>query len=261
MTTVRSETWSWIKEALPVAAMLMVTCSDMGMLTIVKAAMNGGMNNLVYIVYHNTLGTLILFTFYIVHIFRNVERPPLTFRILFRFFILGLLGLCLFQVLVYIGLGYSSPTMASAIGNLAPGNTFLLAVVFRMEKIDMRSSISLAKLSGTIIAISGAMAVFSSVFRSSVVIWCLKKKGPVFVAMFNPLSIVIASTMGVTFLGDSLYLGSGIGAVIVAGGFYTVMWGQARQKKIEMDLDGPDEPGSSNHTTPLLSSDVNRNVS
>lgn len=86
-------------------------------------------------------------------------------------------------------------------------------------------------------------------------IWCLKKKGPVFVAMFNPLSIVIASTMGVIFLGDSLHLGSAIGAVIVAGGFYTVMWGQAKQKKMETNiLDGADEPGSSNPTTPLLSS-------
>ncbi|KAI3503414.1 hypothetical protein L1887_31855 [Cichorium endivia] len=358
-TTTRSKTWSWIEEVVPFVAMLMITCLDMSVLTIVKAAMNGGMNSFVYIVYHNALGTLVLFPYFIFHIFRSVERPPLTFHILLRFFILGLLGLCLFQVLVYIGIGYSSPTMASAIANLTPGNTFLIAVAFRMEKINIRSSSSVAKLLGTIIAISGAMvftfykgpeilntinslnsknhllssqtsdwvfggmilvigglvgaiwnvlqsatsreytdqvtvvffyclfgtiqcvvlslflvknpndwilqpglamiavvfgAVFSSVFRSSVVIWCLKKKGPVFVAMFNPLSIVIASTMGVTFLGDSLHLGSAIGAVIVAGGFYTVMWGQVKEKKMEMDLDGPDQPGSSDQTTPLLSS-------
>nr|KAJ0216584.1 hypothetical protein LSAT_V11C300141230 [Lactuca sativa] len=246
--------------------------------------------------------------------------------------------------------------MASAISNLTPANTFLLAVAFRMEKIDIRSSSSLAKLFGTIVAISGAMvftlykgpeifhtnsssnshnhlllsqasdwvfgglilvmagivssiwksatsreypdqvtavffyclfgtiqckvlslflvenpsdwvmqpgiamvavvlgAIVSTAFRSSALIWCLQKKGPVFVAMFSPLSIVIASTMGVTFLGDSLYLGSAIGAMIVAGGFYMVMWGQAKQKKIETDLDGADELGSSNPMTPLLSS-------
>lgn len=37
--------------------------------------------------------------------------------------------------------------------------------------------------------------------------WVVRLKGPVYVAMFNPLSIVIATAMGVMFLGDTLYLG------------------------------------------------------
>ncbi|KAI3503413.1 hypothetical protein L1887_31854 [Cichorium endivia] len=292
------------------------------------------------------------------HIFRMVERPPLTFHILFRFFILGLLGMCLFQILLYIGIGYSSPTLASAIGNLTPGNTFLLAVAFRMEKIDIRSSKNQAKIFGTIIAISGAMlftfykgpelfhtisssdshngvllsqesnwivgglilvvngifgsfwnvlqsatsreypdqltivffyclfgtiqcialslflvqnpsdwalqpgiamvavvsgALYFTVIRSIIVTWCLKKKGPVFVAMFSPLLIVIASIMGVTFLGDPIHLGSVIGATIITAGFYTMMWGQSKEEKMEANLDVIDEPGSSNHKKPLLS--------
>ncbi|CAI9277059.1 unnamed protein product [Lactuca saligna] len=366
MGVTRSEMLIWTNEVLPYVIMLMVEFLDMSILTIVKSAMNGGMNKFVYIVYHDALGTLILLPFFIIHIFRNTGRPRLTFHILFRFFILGLLGICLFQFLVYIGISYSSPTMASAISNLTPANTFLLAIAFRMEKIDTRNSSSLAKLFGTIVAISGAMvftlykgpeifhtnsssnshnhlllsqasdwvfgglilvmagivssiwkvlqsatsreypdqvtvvffyclfgtiqcivlslflvenpsdwvmqpgitmvavvlgAVISTAFRSSALIWCLQKKGPVFVAMFSPLSIVIATIMGVTFLGDSLYLGSAIGAMIIAGGFYTVMWGQAKQKKIETDLEGADELGSPNPTTPLLSSGGDRNVS
>ncbi|CAI0455411.1 unnamed protein product [Linum tenue] len=53
--------------------------------------------------------------------------------------------------------------------------------------------------------------------------------GPVFVAMFKPLSIAIAVAMGVMFLGDTLYLGSVIGAVVISIGFYTVMWGKAQE--------------------------------
>ncbi|KAL4568399.1 hypothetical protein LXL04_024010 [Taraxacum kok-saghyz] len=385
MTSERREMWSWTEEVLPICAMLMLTCLDIGLLTIVKVAMNDGMNSFVYIVYHNVLGTLILLPFFFIHIFRMVGRPPLTFHILFRFFILGLLGVCLFPILLYIGVGYSSPTLASAIGNLTPVNTFLIAVAFRMEKIDIRSSNNRAKLFGTIIAISGAMvftfykgpemlqtisfdshnglrlsqgsdwifgglilvingvvgsiwnvlqvlitrfifctsdshmsrvprsshyclfllplwdnsvhiimfvpgkkiqvvgyyspgsrwwlyvpvapnwfkvqhpnkkrmkAVYFTVLRNTIVTWCLKKKGPVFVAMFSPLSIVIAITMGVTFLGDSLYLGSAIGATIIVAGFYTVMWGQAKEKKVDEGLDIVDEAGSSNHENPLLS--------
>ena len=37
--------------------------------------------------------------------------------------------------------------------------------------------------------------------------WCIKRKGPVFVAIFKPLGIGIAAIMGVIFLGDTLYIG------------------------------------------------------
>ena len=42
---------------------------------------------------------------------------------------------------------------------------------------------------------------------NAVITWVLKVRGPVYVAMFKPLSIVIAVVMGVAFLGDTLYLG------------------------------------------------------
>ncbi|KAI7742510.1 hypothetical protein M8C21_019430, partial [Ambrosia artemisiifolia] len=356
MATERSdETWSWMKEVMPFVAMLMVTCLDMSVLTIVKAAMNDGMSSIVYIVYHDVLAILILLPFFIIGFFRNGDRPPLSLHLLFRFFVLACQG-------VY----YSSPTMASAISNLTPGNTFLIVVAFRMERIEIRSSSTIAKLSGTIIAIFGAMlftlyqgpdifhmspfphssnqlhlsrpsnwifgglilivggifnaiwktlqsatareypdqrtmvffyclfgtiqciaispflepnpqawvlqpgteiiaiilgAVFSVVFRSTVITWCLEKKGPVFVAMFSPLSIVISVIMGVTFLDDSLYLGSAIGATIIVAGFYTVMWGQAKEKnKLSIvtgaNLDVSNERGSSDQTTPLLISNI-----
>ena len=37
--------------------------------------------------------------------------------------------------------------------------------------------------------------------------WCLDKKGPLFVAMFIPLGIVIAMIMSVMILGDTLHIG------------------------------------------------------
>ncbi|PWA71890.1 eamA domain, WAT1-related protein [Artemisia annua] len=97
-------------------------------------------------------------------------------------------------------------------------------------------------------------AVYSAI-RNTALTWCLEKKGPVFVAMFAPVQIVFAVILGVTFLGDSLHLGSAIGATIVAAGFYTVMWGQVIEKnKLPVDLVASEENGSSNPNTPLLSS-------
>ncbi|KAI7757071.1 hypothetical protein M8C21_028471 [Ambrosia artemisiifolia] len=162
--------------------------------------------------------------------------------------------ICLAQVLWYVGVDHTSPIMATAIANLSPAITFLISVFCRLEKIDTTMS-SVAKLSGTMIAILGAMvftlyqgpgifhtdspnrlllsqpsewifgsmviltaitlgciwivlmAVCSTVVSSSVYTWCLRKKGPIFAAMFTPLSIVIAMIIGITFLGDSLHLG------------------------------------------------------
>jgi len=42
---------------------------------------------------------------------------------------------------------------------------------------------------------------------SAIYAWGIHLKGPVYVAMFKPLSIVIAVAMGVMFLGDTLYVG------------------------------------------------------
>lgn len=72
MGVTRSKMLLWTKEVLPYVIMLMVEFLDMSILTIVKAAMNGGMNKFVYIVYHDALGTLILLPFFIIHIFRFV---------------------------------------------------------------------------------------------------------------------------------------------------------------------------------------------
>ncbi|KAI7757072.1 hypothetical protein M8C21_028472 [Ambrosia artemisiifolia] len=343
MAIERSQTWSWVDDAVPFVVMLMLTCLDMSLLTVVKAAMNGGLGSIAYVVYHNSLGTLILFPILVFRMLRNVERPPLTIHILFRFFVLGLCGLCLFQLLVYVGVNYTSPTLASAITNLIPGNTFLFAIVFRMEKIDIRSSSTIAKLMGTMMAIFGAMvftfyqgpeifvtisspnspnnrlllselsnwsatargypdqntivffyclfgtiqcialspflepnpsawalqpgvgmnavvlgAIYSTAFHSNAQTWCLKKKGPVYVAMFSPLSIVIGVILGVTFLGDSLHLGSAIGIAMITVGFYIVMWRQAKEKNmlvamIDEDIVVANELGSSDQNTPLLS--------
>ncbi|KAJ0433058.1 hypothetical protein HanOQP8_Chr17g0656951 [Helianthus annuus] len=49
--------------------------------------------------------------------------------------------------------------------------------------------------------------VLGSCLNNSVHTWALRVKGPLFVAMFKPLSIAIAVAMGVMFLGDDLYLG------------------------------------------------------
>ncbi|PON98896.1 Plant-drug/metabolite exporter [Trema orientale] len=141
---------------LPTVGMVMAECAQVGLMTASKAALSDGINNLVFIFYTNALASLILlpssFIFYRSH------RPPLTFSILGGFFLLGLLGF-LIQFLGNAGISYSSPTLGTAMLNLSPGFTYILAVTLRMEKLNWRSSTSLAKSMGTIVSITGALIV------------------------------------------------------------------------------------------------------
>ncbi|CAA7027989.1 unnamed protein product [Microthlaspi erraticum] len=81
--------------------------------------------------------------------------------------------------------------------------------------------------------ISLASVLYTGVVLSSfgvlILSWGLHLKGPVYISLFKPLSIVIAVAMSAMFLGDALYLGSVIGSVILSLGFYAVIWGKSRE--------------------------------
>ncbi|KAL6983637.1 hypothetical protein U1Q18_017017 [Sarracenia purpurea var. burkii] len=84
--------------------------------------------------------------------------PQLTLCILSKLCLLGAIGYCA-QMFMYIGIQFSSPSMASALTNLIPAFTFILARITRMEKLDLKSKSSQAKSIGTIISILGAFTV------------------------------------------------------------------------------------------------------
>ncbi|KAL8228926.1 hypothetical protein R6Q57_013826 [Mikania cordata] len=83
--------------------------------------------------------------------------------------------------------------------------------------------------------------IFGSAFQVTVQAWCVRRRGPLFVAMFHPVGIVISTFIGVIFLGDGFYLGSLLGSIIVVIGFYSVMWGKANEEKIVAVLKVEDE--------------------
>ncbi|GAB4845630.1 hypothetical protein Ancab_039031 [Ancistrocladus abbreviatus] len=338
-----------LEGVLPFVLMVIVECLDAGMTTISKAAMSKGMNHYVFVFYSNALATLLLLpsSFF----FDRIERPPLTFSLLCKFFLLSFVGITMMQNCVFTGVNFSSPTLASAMSNLIPAFTFLLSVIFRMEKLELRSFRSQIKILGTLVSISGALivtfydgpsvifhasskklspvtfsnlgswifqssgilgaasnwvvggaflaaaglclsiwnvsqaallkgypsgitivffyclfgaiqtavvsviaernlaayqftlgielvaviysAVFGNVLSYNAETWCIHKKGPVFVAMFKPVGIAIASLMSVILLGETLRIGTILGAAVIVCGFYAVIWSQSNGEKGE----------------------------
>ncbi|KAK1359027.1 hypothetical protein POM88_043501 [Heracleum sosnowskyi] len=285
---------SFTTNVLPFAVMIMAECMEVTFLSLGKAAMNNGISSFVFVAYYNSLATLIFFSFFVLHVCRG-NQLPLTFSLLCRFFVLGLVGICLLQIFGYVGMDYASATLGVAMGNLIPAFTFLLAVILSMEKVDLRTLSSASKVqlnrsysqsiqigylvvvflpsraflqpSGTfyrrqplrgswvlnpgIEMIAMVFAAVNCVTRASILTWCLHRKGPVYVSMFKPVSTAIAMITGIIFLGDTLYIGSVIGAATIFMGFYALVWGQNQEKQM-VAVDFACEPESSNQTSLLL---------
>ncbi|XP_034693339.1 WAT1-related protein At5g40240-like [Vitis riparia] len=146
----------WSSE-LTAVILLTIECLDVGLITLSKAAMRRGMSDYVFVVYSNALAVPVLFLCSLLF-HRRRSPPPLTPSILCRIFLLGLVS-CSLQMLKFIGIGYSSPTLASAMTNLIPAFTYVLAIVTRMEKLDLKVKSSRAKCLGTLVSVAGALLI------------------------------------------------------------------------------------------------------
>ncbi|XP_048319052.1 WAT1-related protein At3g28050 isoform X3 [Ziziphus jujuba] len=337
---------------LPFVGMLMVVLAQVSGIILNKKAMSRGLSEFILLLYCCAISSLILLpSAFLIH---RSERPPLSLSILSSIFFLALIGCC-GLLMGYAGLQYTSPALNTAMLNIIPAFTFLLALIFRMEKFKWRTSSSQAKSVGTVVSIAGAFILtfykgsplikfhtffgltdrflflqqsnwilggfllaaesfstslwyilqllllkkypamllliafycffetiqtalislvmvkdlsswmlqpdirlvavlysgIGNVFRYWILTWCLQRKGPVFVSIFKPLSLVLTDVIGVIFLGEALYLGSLIGGVVIVAGFYTVMWGKAKEE-IPVKNGEAECLDSSNESSPLL---------
>ncbi|KAG9140707.1 hypothetical protein Leryth_006889 [Lithospermum erythrorhizon] len=329
--------YNYRRDVLHVPVMIVMEAFNVGLKTLFKAATQQGMNSNVFVVYAYGVAALVLLPSPFFS-YRSTVLPKMNFSIMIKIFFLGLIG-CASQLIGYTGISFSSPILASAMSNLVPAFTFILALFFRMEKLQMKRISSRAKVLGTIVSIGGASVVtfykgpriisgfspststlmqnqslsskpsdwvlggffltteyllipvwyivqaqimkeypaeltvtffynlyvcvmagvvtsiiepginkwkfgsytalasilcqglFGSFLSNAIRAWIIRIRGPVYVSLFKPVAIVIAVIMGVMLLGDSLYLGSIIGAAIIVMGFYTVMWGKTTEEK------------------------------
>ncbi|CAK9173226.1 unnamed protein product [Ilex paraguariensis] len=68
-------------------------------------------------------------------------------------------GVTLFQNLFLKGINLTSPAMATAMPNLAPGFIFVIAWAFRLEKVNLNCMYSKAKIMGTLLCVIGALTM------------------------------------------------------------------------------------------------------
>ncbi|CAL5062462.1 unnamed protein product [Urochloa decumbens] len=322
------------------ATVVLIRLIYAGMHILTKASFNEGTSTTVFVFYRHAVAAIFLLPFAFIEI-RKKPAPPLNFKLTAKIFAHAFYGMAGTINLYCIGLKYASATSSSAIFNIVPVVAFILAVMFRMETLKLRSVHGLAKASGILLCVggvivlalyegpelksmnhhqllqhhasaaaahahskeewalgiflmttsvviwsfwtvkqgpllleypskllnttlqclfasiqsfvialvlerdfsrwklAGAVSLASVLFTGIVVaaisyylqIWVIEKKGPVFLSMSMPLSLVFTMAIASFVLGEDVSLGSIIGSVLLVAGLYNVLWGKSREEK------------------------------
>lgn len=329
-----------VEGARPAAAMVALQFVFSALQIFIKLALNDGMDARVLVAYRFMFAAAFLCP--IAFVVERKKRPPLTMKVVLQLFLCGLFGFAINQNLYVLAIKLTSATFVTAISNLTPATTFVLAILTRLETLKLRKPAGRAKLLGTVVGMGGAMLLtfykgpeltvlrrlprprlvhitedhhsrppsagnqilgsflgiiscfsyatwlviqakvgqvypchysiaamvclfgalqstvmavcvhrdmehwrlglnirlYSSAYAGFIasgsafplLSWCLRKKGPLFIAVFSPLMLIFVAVLSSIFLEEALHLGSVLGSILIVGGLYLVLWGKAKEE-------------------------------
>ncbi|CAD5167828.1 unnamed protein product [Musa acuminata subsp. malaccensis] len=139
----------------PTLAMVFVQVGFAGLNVLSKLAMDDGMSPFVMIAYRQIVATIFLSP--IAFFLERKASKEITGKVLFQIFLCSVFGATSNQILYFVGLKFSSPTIACALSNMLPAITFVIAVPFRMETVGIRTVAGQAKVVGTVLCVGGSM--------------------------------------------------------------------------------------------------------
>ncbi|KAF7840344.1 WAT1-related protein [Senna tora] len=132
-----------------------IQCQNNVVNILLKKSLQEGMNNLVFITYRLTTSTIFLAP--IGYFWERNGRPRLTFRILCYLFFSAIVGASVTQYFFLLGIQYTSATFACAFVNMVPVITFIMALPFGLERVNIKCKSGIAKIVGTVVCIGGAL--------------------------------------------------------------------------------------------------------
>ncbi|KAG8094221.1 hypothetical protein GUJ93_ZPchr0012g21175 [Zizania palustris] len=144
-----------LNDAKPYAAMVLLQVGFAGMFIVSVASLKRGMSHYVLVVYRNLVATAVMAPFAL--LLERGVRPKMTVKIFVKIVGLSMLEPVIDQNLYYTGAKLTSAGFASALVNILPAVTFLMAVFLGMERVKLRSLRSQAKIVGTVCTVAGAV--------------------------------------------------------------------------------------------------------
>ncbi|KAJ6389240.1 hypothetical protein OIU77_027556 [Salix suchowensis] len=299
-----------VEDLVIVVGLVMVQFVYAGNSVLLSYLMSIGLNPLTIVIF-STSATFLILSPIAVHFERSKWPKEFRLKLLIQMVLISFGGVTLFQSLYLKGIKLTSPAMATAMPNLAPGLIFIIAWTFRLEKVKLSCVYSKVKIVGTILCVVGALVMslmsstesakeskssksippgdigfdtnriigclylISAVFVLSINVvlqattlsdfpapislcaitsligviitaivelggavggacvsfngWAMKKRGPVLVAVFNPIGTVISVAFSVITLGDRFNLASFAGMFLMFTGLYLVLWAKGKE--------------------------------
>ncbi|CAI9755828.1 unnamed protein product [Fraxinus pennsylvanica] len=139
----------------PYMAMVSLQFGYAGMYIITMLSFKHGFSHWILVVYRHAFATIVFAP--LAFFLERKTRPKLTLSVFWKIMLLGFLEPVLDQNLYYVGMKLTSATFTAATANVLPAITFIMAVIFRMEKVNLKQLHSLAKVIGTGITLLGTM--------------------------------------------------------------------------------------------------------
>ncbi|KAL5581567.1 hypothetical protein UlMin_014009 [Ulmus minor] len=125
-----------------------------GLYLVSKVSMDKGMSRYVLVAYGYAFATPP--TALLAYLFERNNGCKLSIPILRNIFFLALLGSVFARTLFFMGIQCTNQSFASAVANISPSITFILAVLCRMEGLEIRKLATQAKIGGTVVSFIGA---------------------------------------------------------------------------------------------------------
>ncbi|XP_055822505.1 WAT1-related protein At1g25270-like [Solanum dulcamara] len=139
----------------PTIMMVFIQIGYAGMTLMYKFESNDGMSLRILIAYRFLFAAVTVLPLALY--FDRKSRPKMTWMVMLLAFLSALFGYSMPQNLFAASLVLTSATFATAVLNLIPGITFIVAIFFRLEKLGWKTRAGQAKVLGTVIGIGGAM--------------------------------------------------------------------------------------------------------
>ncbi|ERM99644.1 WAT1-related protein At4g30420 isoform X2 [Amborella trichopoda] len=146
-----------MEEYMPIFAQIMVQVFLAGMQLLTKIAFSHGLDFYIFTTYRTIIGTLAIFPF--AYFMERERRPALRIKTAAHMFLLALIGISVAQNCYFMGLYYTSSTLAATVLNLIPVVTFVMAFFLGIEALDLRCRRGQAKIVGTCFCVGGAMVM------------------------------------------------------------------------------------------------------
>ncbi|KAJ6920635.1 hypothetical protein NC651_014277 [Populus alba x Populus x berolinensis] len=115
------------------------------------------MNPRVFVTYRYIVGSWFVFLKGASHTRKAV--PKLTIVLFLEIFVLSLLGASLTINMYFVSLKFTSLTFVASMNNTVLSMTFIIAIILRLEIVDLRNPRGIAKIVGTVLTLAGVLTI------------------------------------------------------------------------------------------------------